>query len=67
MDKTQVERKAYSPKEVQEMLGIAQTTVYRWLTSGRLPAVKIGRLWRIPADALEELLSTEGGQSDEQS
>jgi len=65
MDKTQVERKAYSPKEVQEMLGIAQTTVYRWLESGRLPAVKIGKLWRIPADALEELLDTEGGQSDD--
>jgi len=62
MDKTQLERKAYSPKEVQEMLGISQTTVYRWLESGRLPAVKIGKLWRIPADALEELLSAEGGQ-----
>ena len=65
MDKTQVERKAYSPKEVQEMLGVGQTTIYRWLESGRLPAVKIGKLWRIPADALEELLDTEGGQSDD--
>ncbi len=65
MDKTQLERKAYSPKEVQEMLGISQTTVYRWLETGKLPAVKIGKLWRIPADALEELLNTaEGGQSD---
>jgi len=65
MDKI-VERKAYSPKEVMELLGISQTTVYRWLESGELPAVKIGKLWRIPADALEELLSTEGGQSAEQ-
>ena len=64
MDKIQLERKAYSPKEVQEMLGISQTTVYRWLESGQLPAVKIGKLWRIPADALEEMLRTKGGQSD---
>ena len=65
MDKIQLERKAYSPKEVMELLGISQTTVYRWLESGELPAVKIGKkLWRIPAEALEELLSTKGGQGD---
>jgi len=65
MDKTQLERKAYSPKEVMERLGISQTTIYRWLESGQLPAVKIGKLWRIPVDALEELLDTEGGQSED--
>ena len=36
MDKTQLERKAYSPKEVMELLGISQTTIYRWLESGQL-------------------------------
>ena len=65
MDKIQLERKAYSPKEVQEMLGVAQTTIYRWLENGQLPAVKIGgKLWRIPADALEELLDTDDRPAD---
>ena len=66
MDKTQLERKAYSPREVQEMLGIGKATIYRWLYSGKIKAVKIGKMWRIPAEAVEELLNTSGGgQSDD--
>jgi excisionase family DNA binding protein len=43
--------------EVQELLKIDRTTVYRMLKDGRLAGVKIGRQWRFPRRALDALLS----------
>lgn len=36
-----------SPDAVASSLGVTRRTVYRWLESGKLPAVQIGRTWRI--------------------
>ena len=45
-----------STEEVAEYLGVGQATVYRWCRDGGLPAVKIGRRWRVRRSALEEFL-----------
>lgn len=45
-----------SPAEAMEVLGVGKNTIYRLLNTGKLPAVKIGRMWRIPVSALDELL-----------
>ena len=45
-----------STEEVAEYLGLGQATVYRWCREGNLPAVKIGRRWRIRRSALEEFV-----------
>ncbi|MCA1731757.1 MAG: helix-turn-helix domain-containing protein [Actinobacteria bacterium] len=42
-----------STEEVAEYLGIGQATIYHWCREGRLPAVKIGRRWRVRRTALE--------------
>lgn len=43
-------------QQVQELLDVDASTVYRMAGDGRLPAVRIGRQWRFPADAIEQLL-----------
>src|SRR5918995_4693666 len=45
-----------STEEVAEYLGVGQATVYRWCREGSLPAVKIGRHWRVRRSALEEFV-----------
>jgi len=41
--------------EVQQLLDIDRSTIYRMAGDGRLPAVKIGRQWRFPADRIAAL------------
>ena len=45
-----------STEEVAEYLGVGQATVYRWCRDESLPAVKIGRRWRVRRSALEEFV-----------
>lgn len=44
------------PKEVAECLSLSLSTVYFYAQTGQLPAVQIGKRWRIPADRLERWL-----------
>src|SRR5919107_5934658 len=45
-----------STEEVAGYLGVGQATVYRWCRDESLPAVKIGRRWRVRRSALEEFV-----------
>ena len=48
--------KLLTPEQVAERLQVTERTVYGWLRRGSLPALKLGRLWRVrPAD-LEHFL-----------
>jgi len=47
-----------SVEEVAEYLGVVPMTVYRWCREGRLPCMKLGRVWRIRRDALEDFLKS---------
>ena len=47
-------------QQVQDLLDVDASTVYRMAGDGRLPAVRIGRQWRFPADAIERLLVPAG-------
>jgi excisionase family DNA binding protein len=43
--------------EVQQLLHIDRSTVYRMAEDGRLPAIRVGRSWRFPADRIEAMLA----------
>lgn len=43
-------------QQVMEQLQVADETVYRYIRQGKLKAVRVGGLWRIPSDALDEFL-----------
>ncbi|MEI8080782.1 MAG: helix-turn-helix domain-containing protein [Actinomycetes bacterium] len=43
--------------EVQELLNIDRSTVYRMAEDGRLPSIRVGRSWRFPADKITGMLA----------
>ena len=45
-------------RQVQEMFRVDKSTVYRMAGDGRLPAIKVGKQWRFPADAIEEIVGS---------
>lgn len=49
-------------QQVQQMLEVDRSTIYRMAEDGRLPAIKVGRQWRFPAESIAELLTPEGGR-----
>jgi excisionase family DNA binding protein len=51
------DRTYVTPEEVAKRFRINPRTVRRWAADGRLEAVRIGRQWRIPVNALERLAS----------
>lgn len=49
---------AYTDAEVASLLRVSKRTVYRLRKSGALPAVRIGRAVRIPAEGLTLFLQS---------
>ena len=42
--------------DVAGLIGVKETTVYRWCKEGKLPCLKIGKHWRVRCEALEDFL-----------
>ena len=42
----------YTPAEVAEQFRVSRQSVYNWITEGRLQAVRLGDVLRIPSKAL---------------
>jgi excisionase family DNA binding protein len=47
-------------KEIQELLQVDRSTVYRMAEDGRLPAIKVGRQWRFPATQFDGWMNEQG-------
>lgn len=47
----------YTTKTAAERMEVAPVTVRLWCEQGRLPAIKLGKLWKIPVAAVEERLA----------
>lgn len=48
--------KLLTARQVQTMLEVDRSTVYRMAEDGRLPAIKVGRQWRFPHERIIDLL-----------
>jgi excisionase family DNA binding protein len=44
--------------EVAELIRVSKMTVYRMVHAGEIPAVRVGRSFRVPQAAVEELLAS---------
>jgi len=50
------ERELLAVTDVAGMIGVKETTVYRWCKEGKLPCLKVGKYWRVRRGALEDFL-----------
>jgi excisionase family DNA binding protein len=53
---TSREKELLGATDVAGMIGVKETTVYRWCKEGKLPCLKVGKHWRIRREALENFL-----------
>ncbi len=42
-----------TPEEVADLLRVSRRTVYNWLRAGQLPAIRIGKVWRIRREDID--------------
>ncbi|KAA3664043.1 MAG: helix-turn-helix domain-containing protein [Chloroflexi bacterium] len=47
-------------KDIQDLLQVDRSTVYRMAEAGRIPAIKVGRQWRFPTPQIESWMQTQG-------
>lgn len=43
----------YSVEQIAQHLGISKETIYRWLEKGKIPAHRIGKLWKFKATEVD--------------
>ena len=55
-DELEIENEYLTPKEVMNLLYIGRNTFYKLVNSGELPAFRVGKLWRVSRDALENYI-----------
>ena len=61
-----MENEMLTPEEVAQYLKVTVETVWRWCRTEKLPAVKIGKYWRIPRNELDEFIKTRSQPSPEE-
>lgn len=49
---------ALTVQDLEDILNISHNTAYELVRSGKLRSIKIGRLYRVPRDALLDYLDT---------
>lgn len=62
-DDMEVKAEYYSSKQVAKILSVSVRTVESWIANDKIRSVKIGKLRRIPVDAVEEKIER-GGVND---
>lgn len=55
MDTEEIENEFLTPEEVMNLLWIGRNTFYKLVNSGKLPAFRIGKLWRVRREDLATL------------
>lgn len=54
-----------SVEDVAKHLGVAKDSVYRWIEARKLPAHRIGRLWKFKLSEVDEWVRAGGAQEDD--
>lgn len=42
-----------SVEEIAHYLGVKKDTIYKWLKAGKIPAHKVGRLWKFKIEEVD--------------
>jgi excisionase family DNA binding protein len=54
------EERWLSVEEIAVHMGVSKETVYRWLERGKIPAHRIGKLWKFKASEVDEWVKSGG-------
>ena len=54
----------YSLQEIAEHLGVSPDTIHRWIRTKRMPAHKVGRLWKFDVDEVNDWVRAGQAQED---
>ncbi len=57
--------KYYSPEDIAEQYNLNPATVRKWIREGKLKAIKMGALWRVSEEALQEFTRQDKKESAE--
>ena len=58
-----VESRWLSAEEMARYLGVVEDTVYRWIEHRGLPAHRVGKLWKIKTEEVDDWIKS--GKADE--
>ena len=58
------EEELLKPEQVAEILNVSMTSVYRWLNTGELKGIRVGKLWRVRKSDLQKIIQQ--GKEEEQ-
>lgn len=53
-----------SVEEIAQYLGISKETVYRWLEKKRIPAHRVGKLWKFKPSEIDDWVKDGGAAAD---
>src|SRR5215208_3968135 len=51
-----LEKDLLSAEDVARLVGVKESTIWRWCREGSLPCLKVGKHWRVRREALEDFL-----------
>jgi excisionase family DNA binding protein len=60
---SEIEDRWLSVDEISKYLGVSIDTVYRWIDKHRMPAHRMGRLWKFKRDEVDGWVKAGGAAS----
>ncbi len=60
----ELEDRWLSVEEIAKYLGISNDTIYRWINRHRMPAHRMGRLWKFKKDEVDEWVKSGGANQN---
>lgn len=61
-----MEEQFFTPDEIAKRFKVTRQAVNKWIREGKLKAVKLSSVWRIPESALQEFIqSSQQGREKE--
>lgn len=54
--------KILTTKELAEYLKLTEVTIYKYVSEGKIPGMKIGSRWRFEKDKIDDLLKNENDE-----
>jgi excisionase family DNA binding protein len=49
-------------EEIAEHIGVAPVTIYRWLEKQKIPAHRVGKLWKFKASEVDQWIQGGGAE-----